>query len=68
MDILIWLILKDFWNNERIPGDWLRGIIFPIPKEGDLRVPGNHRGTTLVCGRKGVCQSDSSEGIRSLGR
>jgi len=31
-----------------IPKDWALGLIFPIFKEGDLRVPDNYRGITLL--------------------
>ena len=33
---------------ERIPEDWARGLIFPLHKEGDNRVPDNYRGITLL--------------------
>ena len=35
---------------ERIPRarDWARGIIFPLHKAGDTRLPDNYRGITLL--------------------
>src|SRR5690348_4624671 len=39
---------KKMFRLERIPRDWARGIIFPLHKEGDPRVPDNYRGITLL--------------------
>src|SRR5690348_8320710 len=39
---------KKMFRLERIPIDWARGLIFPIHKEGDPRVPDNYRGITLL--------------------
>ena len=36
------------WQEETLPTDWTRGIIFPIYKDGDNRDPSNYRGITLL--------------------
>ena len=33
---------------ERIPSDWSKGLILPLYKDGDERVPSNYRGITLL--------------------
>src|SRR5690242_10587979 len=37
-----------FFETECVPHDWARGLIFPIFKQGDERLPGNYRGITLL--------------------
>jgi hypothetical protein len=38
----------ELFELERIPKDWARGLIFPLYKDGDIRVPENYRGITLL--------------------
>src|SRR3954454_24621706 len=40
-------LCEEMFRLERIPCDWARGLIFPLYKEGDARLPDNYRGITL---------------------
>ena len=53
---------RDGWDRKRgpkiwrrdhvsctIPNEWMKGIIFPIYKDGDRRIPLNYRGITILC-------------------
>ena len=44
----LWTLLQKLWELEEIPGDWARGVIVPIYKEGDPKNPDNYRGITLL--------------------
>ena len=44
----VWRLCKEIFFLERIPVDWARGLIFPIHKSGDKRLPTNYRGITLL--------------------
>ena len=33
---------------ERVPKDWARGLILPLYKNGDARIPDNYRGITRL--------------------
>ena len=46
---VIWQLIRTCFESERIPQDWMKGIIFPIYKAGDGRNPENYRGITLLC-------------------
>jgi len=41
-------LCTEIFELERIPKDWARGLIFPLYKDGDNRVPDNYRGITLL--------------------
>ena len=41
-------LFSRIWEVEKIPEEWLRGIIVKLPKKGDLRVADNWRGITLL--------------------
>lgn len=41
-------LCDEMFRIERIPKDWARGLIFPLFKDGDVRVPDNYRGITLL--------------------
>ncbi len=41
-------LCEEMFKLERIPKDWARGLIFPLYKDGDARVPDNYRGITLL--------------------
>ena len=45
-----WLlrICRLIWLKERIPSEWGKGIILPLPKKGDLSYCNNNRGITLL--------------------
>ena len=45
---VIWLLCTKCWKLEKVPVEWMKGIIFPIYKEGDSRDPNNHRGISLL--------------------
>ncbi len=42
------LLCNELFRLERVPKDWARGLIFPLFKDGDNRVPDNYRGITLL--------------------
>ena len=44
----IWKLCAEMFQLEHIPRDWARGLIFPLHKEGDTRLPDNYRGITLL--------------------
>jgi hypothetical protein len=41
-------LCEEIFRLERVPKDWARGLIFPLYKDGDNRVPENYRGITLL--------------------
>ena len=41
-------LCEEMFRLERIPRAWARGLIFPLYKDGDARVPENSRGITLL--------------------
>ena len=47
--LVIWQLIKKCFETEKIPQDWMKGIIFPIYKAGDGRNPDNYRGISLLC-------------------
>ena len=40
-------LFGEVWESERVPEDWLKGVITIIPKKGDTSVCSNNRGITL---------------------
>ena len=47
--LTMWLkeIFDKVWCEEKLPEDWLKGLIITVPKKGDLTQCGNSRGITL---------------------
>ena len=41
-------LCEKVWEEEALPEEWKKGIIFPIYKDGDKRDPSNYRGITLL--------------------
>jgi hypothetical protein len=41
-------LCEAMFRLERVPKDWARGLIFPLYKNGDPRVPDNYRGISLL--------------------
>jgi hypothetical protein len=41
-------LCEEIFRLERVPKDWARGLIFPLYKDGDNRIPENYRGVTLL--------------------
>jgi sorting nexin-29 len=41
-------IFKKIWEKEEIPRDWKEGILFKVPKKGDLTECANWRRITLL--------------------
>jgi hypothetical protein len=41
-------IFDIIWEKETVPTQWTKGLIFKIPKKGNLQVCGNCRGVTLL--------------------
>ena len=46
--VATWRLCEAVFRLEKIPQDWARGLIFPLFREGDARVPDNYRGITLL--------------------
>ena len=44
----VWLLCCVAWKNERVPNDWMQGVVVPLYKDGDERDPMNYRGITLL--------------------
>ena len=36
------------WRTEKVPIDWMQGVVVPLHKDGDDRDPMNYRGITLL--------------------
>lgn len=41
-------LCNEMFKAEKVPMDWARGLIFPLYKDGDARIPDNYRGITLL--------------------
>lgn len=41
------VLFKQVWDEEKIPGDWSKGIIITLGKKGDTSICSNNRGITL---------------------
>ena len=41
-------LFQFIFESEKFPIEWVRGVIFPLHKEGDERNPDNYRGITLL--------------------
>ena len=37
-----------FWNSEQLPESWAIGLLSILPEMGDLSLPGNYRGITML--------------------
>ena len=44
MHIVIWQLINIFFEEEEIPEEWKKGMIFAMYKAGDGRNPENYRG------------------------
>ena len=44
----VWQLCCVAWETERVPTDWMQGVVFPLYKDGDDRDPMNYRGITLL--------------------
>ena len=47
--MVIWQLIFVCFEKEDIPEEWMKGMIFPIHKNGDRRKPDNYRGISLLC-------------------
>ena len=63
-------VFEKVWNQEKVPEDWLRGIIVKVGKKGDTSICGNNRGITLRCVASKLFQiivmNRMSDGIETL--
>ena len=41
-------VIKHFWVTEEVPEEWNTGLLKILPKKGDLKLPGNHRGIMML--------------------
>jgi len=48
VEYAVYLLCKRAWNEENLPTDWTRGVIFPIYKDGEKKDTSNYRGITLL--------------------
>ena len=46
--VIIWQLVQTCFETEKIPAQWMKGIVFPIYKAGDGRKPDNYRGISLL--------------------
>ena len=44
----IYGFISNFWNSEQLPESWAIGLLSILPKKGDLSLPGNYRGITML--------------------
>jgi len=44
----VWKMCSIAWNNEKVPHEWMQGLVFPLDKDGDERDLLNYRGITLL--------------------
>ena len=44
----VWRMCCVAWKTERVPLDWMQGLVVPLYKDGDDRDPMNYRGITLL--------------------
>jgi len=45
---VVWSMLKLCQDREKIPSQWMEGILFPLYKKGDKRDHSNYRGISLL--------------------
>ena len=45
---ILYRLLENIWEEEKIPRDWKEGLLIKLPKKGDLRVCSNYRGITFL--------------------
>jgi exonuclease III len=46
---VLYILLNKIWIEEKVPNEWLRGIIIKLPKKGNLNKCENWRPITLLC-------------------
>jgi len=44
----VWMLCCIAWRTEKVPIDWMQGVVVPLHKDGDDRDPMNYRGITLL--------------------
>ena len=46
--VALTMLFNKIWTEEKVPEDWLKGLIVKLPKKGDLTNCNNWRGITLL--------------------
>src|SRR5690606_18710768 len=44
----LYTVFLAVWNEENVPDEWKNSYIVPTPKKGDLHLPTNYRGISLM--------------------
>ena len=45
---IVWKMCCVAWSTEKVPHEWMQGLVFPLYKDGDDRDLLNYRGITLL--------------------
>jgi len=48
MIVSLWRLFEVIFDTGKVPGEWARGLVVPVPKGGDRERVENYRGITLL--------------------